>query len=124
MMQAEIWTNPKNARLHHGLGVALHAAGRHDEALVSFHKAWELEPGYNEPMNFIGVILKNKGDRQGAMAAYRKALSKTPEFDRSLFNLVSMLTMTRDADDTKKEAERERARGKPREKPREKRRRG
>ena len=92
MMSAEVRTNPNNARLHHGLGVALHSAGRRKEAIHSFQRAWDLWPGYNEPMNFIGVALKEQGDRYGALDAYRLALSKTPAFTKSLFNLASLLT--------------------------------
>ena len=37
-MAAEVYTNPNNARVHHGLGVALYAAGRKEEAMqVSTH---------------------------------------------------------------------------------------
>ena len=37
-MAAEVYTNPNNARVHHGLGVALYAAGRQEEAMqVSYN---------------------------------------------------------------------------------------
>ena len=91
MMRNEIWTNPNNARLHHGLGVALHSAGKELEAIASFEEAWRLWPGYNEPMNFIGVVKKNRNDRMGALQAYRLALKETPEFTKSLFNLGALL---------------------------------
>ena len=35
-MAAEVYTNPNNARVHHGLGVALYAAGRKEEAMQVF----------------------------------------------------------------------------------------
>jgi tetratricopeptide (TPR) repeat protein len=92
MMKAEVATNPNNARLHHGLGVALHAAGQIDKAMLSFHKAWELWPGYNEPMNFLGVIYKTRGQRQKAIESYQLALKHTPEFTKALYNLASVLT--------------------------------
>ena len=90
-MQANAYTNPRNARILHGLGVALHAAGQEDSAMEKFQLAWDLWPGYNEPMNFIGVLQNKRGNREEALAAYRLALKETPEFTKSLYNIVDIL---------------------------------
>ena len=91
LMRANIQNNPLNARLFHGLGVALYAAGQEDAAMENFQRAWDLWPGYNEPMNFMGVVHMKRGRRHEALQAYRRALEETPEFTKSLYNIVSIL---------------------------------
>ena len=91
LMRANIKSNPRNARLYHGLGVALYAAGQEDAAMENFRRAWDHWPGYNEPMNFMGVVHMKRGRREEALQSYRRALEVTPEFTKSLYNIVGIL---------------------------------
>ena len=98
LMEAEVRGNPRNARLHHGMGVALWSAQDEKAALKSFKKAWELHPGYHEAMNFIGVIHSKHPDRrEEALTAYRKTLKLTPSFMKTLENLASLLVKSNNA---------------------------
>jgi superkiller protein 3 len=54
--------DPKNARDHYDLGLALYGKGQLDEAIASYKKALELDPKYATAHNNLADILANSAD--------------------------------------------------------------
>ena len=48
---------------------------REDAAMLNFQLAWDLWPGYNEPMNFMGVVYEAWPTSRG-LEAYRRATAR------------------------------------------------
>jgi len=65
-------------------GFCLFKLARYDEAIECFRTCLEVDPRSAIDWANIGSCLRDKGDRQGAIAMYRKALSLDPgiEFAR------------------------------------------
>eukprot|EP00983_Pelagomonas_calceolata_P133388 1161960-Pelagomonas_calceolata.AAC.12 len=70
----------------------LFACTQFDAALEWYHKATRLHPMYAEAHCNVGVILKERGDLEGAIAAYNRALSAAPNFGIVHGNLAIALT--------------------------------
>jgi serine/threonine-protein kinase len=56
----------------------LDCAGYHDEALQQIHRTLEMDPNFGVASWVLGQILENKGDLNGAIAAYQKAQETIP----------------------------------------------
>jgi Flp pilus assembly protein TadD len=81
----------KNPYFQKGLGQALLATHRYDEAVGSFRKALELNPYYVDVRNDLGTALMMSGHRNEGknefMAAFNDATNPTPEISsRNLGN--------------------------------------
>jgi hypothetical protein len=72
--QAGIRLHPTDPLLHFGLGVALQAQQRSDEARAPFARALELEPRFTAAADLLGQILYASGDLGGAIALYERAM--------------------------------------------------
>ena len=59
-----------------GKGSALNALGRLDEAAAVFKKVLVLDPGNQYGLAELGLVRLNKGDTEGAKAAFKKALAR------------------------------------------------
>lgn len=59
----------------------------HDDAIACFEKAIEIDPESGIDYANIGSNLRDKGDTEGAVAMYRKALSLDPTLDFARQNL-------------------------------------
>lgn len=61
------------AEAHHGLGLALRAAGRPGEALSSCREAERLDPKSSPAAICVGALLTEIGDAEAALTALRRA---------------------------------------------------
>jgi len=82
---------PREPIYHSNLGLALHAAGRVEEALSHFRQAIKLSPSYSDAHNNLGVALREEGRLDEAIAAYRQALKLSPDDVSRLDNLAVAL---------------------------------
>lgn len=62
------------AEAHHGLGLALRAAGRESEALSACQEAERLDPSLAAASMCVGALLTDVGDSEAALAALRRAV--------------------------------------------------
>lgn len=69
-------TNRDGGEAQHGLGLALLAVGRPQEALDACLEAERLDSSSAEASLCVGVLLVEAGDTAGAVAAFRRALAK------------------------------------------------
>ncbi len=74
--RAALQLNPTRVDAAHGLGLALYAMRDFDGALVAFRTASRLNPiaNYN-----LGNVLEQKGDKAGALDAYKRYLAAAPD---------------------------------------------
>jgi len=70
--------SPGNFKVRCNLSIALHGAGRYDEALEHIREAVRLNPGHDTPHFIMGYILYNKGRFAHALNALEKALEINP----------------------------------------------
>lgn len=69
-------TNRDGGEAHHGLGLALLAAGRLGEALEACREAERLDRLSAAASSCVGALLTKAGDTSGAVQALRRALEK------------------------------------------------
>ena len=69
------------------LGLALHAAGRRDEAIAALRRALALNPGYSEAHNHLGLALQEAGRLDAALACFHAALDCRPGNAQAINNL-------------------------------------
>jgi tetratricopeptide (TPR) repeat protein len=69
---------PENASIHNELGLALHYAGKSDEALVALKKATALDPKMQRAWLSQGFVLKSTGKAAQARAALEKTVALGP----------------------------------------------
>ncbi|CAM9759864.1 unnamed protein product [Ectocarpus sp. 6 AP-2014] len=74
---AAVDSNREHGEAQHGLGLALLATGRPEEALVACREAERLDPDLPSATSCIGAILTDAGDIAGALTALRHAAEKT-----------------------------------------------
>jgi tetratricopeptide (TPR) repeat protein len=80
VMSQAVKVHPDDYILWIGLGNALvdHAGVLTPAAEYSYKHAAELAPGYPAPLYFFGLALARSGDRDGAIAAWKKVLARAP----------------------------------------------
>ena len=69
-------TNRDGGEAQHGLGLALLAAGRPEEALEACREAERLDRSSAAASSCVGALLTGAGDASGAVQALRRALEK------------------------------------------------
>jgi len=83
---------PENAEAHFGLGVALKARGRLEDAVVSYQRAIELRPDLAEAHNNLGNVLGDLERFDEALVAYQHAAVLNPELEDIHANLGGTLS--------------------------------
>jgi cytochrome c-type biogenesis protein CcmH len=80
VLQNAVHKYPGNAQLWVGLGNALvdHAGVLTPASEYAYERAAELAPGHPAPMFFMGLALARSGDRQDALAMWKRVLANAP----------------------------------------------
>ena len=91
-----LWTHTlactaRNSVAHNSFGVVLTNQGRHDEAIVQYQAALEIDPEYQEAYCNLGTALAGRGQYGEAIACYQKALQIQPDFMPAHCNLGRVL---------------------------------
>ena len=95
-MRQAIQASPKDAGLHHALGLTLVRLKRQDEALAELARAAELEPDRARYPYVYAVALDASGRRADAIQALKDNLARHPA-DRD--TLSALVSFNRDAGD-------------------------
>lgn len=66
-------------------------AGRHDEAVASYRRLLQADPGQAEVYVNIGIALRAQGRSGEAIACYKQAIQLKPEFVEAYYNLANVL---------------------------------
>jgi len=86
--------NPKDARAHNHLGVALMSQGHTPEALQHFRTAARLQPDYDEAHYHLGVLYSMQGKLPNARLEFERAIACNPDYFKAHVNLANIfLTM-------------------------------
>ncbi|MCK4786001.1 MAG: tetratricopeptide repeat protein [Desulfobacteraceae bacterium] len=64
---------------HSNLGIALFFQGKRDEAMVHFHKALHINPGFADARTNLGIVLANKGRMTEAISHFSEVLRINPD---------------------------------------------
>lgn len=80
LLQNAVRRYPGSPQLWVGLGNALvdHARGLTPPAELAYQRAAQLAPGYPAAPFFYGLALARSGDREAAVALWRRVLAKSP----------------------------------------------
>jgi cytochrome c-type biogenesis protein CcmH len=80
ILQNAVRRYPDDPQLWIGLGNALvdHARGLTPPAELAYRRAAELTPGHPAAPFFYGLALARSGDRQGAVAIWKRILANAP----------------------------------------------
>jgi tetratricopeptide (TPR) repeat protein/precorrin-6B methylase 2 len=87
LMRRLVELRPAESEAHYGLGVALRAQKRYDEALPAFERAAELDESAVHAHVNIGVTLMDLGRFADAEAPLRKAIALAPDNAGNWINL-------------------------------------
>jgi predicted CXXCH cytochrome family protein len=98
ILQETIVAVPRDAGLHHALGLALVRLKRNDEALAELNKASELDPERSRYAFVYAVALHSGGRIQEAMTVLKGNLARHPN-DRD--TLLALISFSRDSGDAK-----------------------
>ncbi len=98
ILQETIAAAPRDAGLHHALGLALVRLKRNDEALAELNKASELDPDRSRYAYVYAVALHSAGRVQEALTALKANLARHPN-DRD--TLLALISFNRDNGDAK-----------------------
>jgi tetratricopeptide (TPR) repeat protein len=80
--------NPRDARAFYYLGNLLYDKQRYDEAINSWERSCELDPGFSIPWRNLGIAYFNvRHDPQRAAECYRKAFAANPRDPRLLYEM-------------------------------------
>ena len=69
-------------------GLAHYEAGRLGQAETLYRRVLGREPDHPDALNLLGVILQDKGDLAGSIAALSRAVAADPEFPEAFANLA------------------------------------
>jgi tetratricopeptide (TPR) repeat protein len=98
ILEDTIAATPRDAGLHHALGLALVRLKRNDEALAELNKASELDPERARYAYVYAIALHSGGRVQDAMTALKSNLARHPN-DRD--TLLALISFSRDSGDAK-----------------------
>jgi len=88
-----------HAAIYNNLGNALRAAGRHEDAKISYYRGLILDPQSVELHVNLGNALRDEGGLTAAVASYRAALRFTSTHQGALMNLACILIEAGPADE-------------------------
>jgi tetratricopeptide (TPR) repeat protein len=91
-----LWTeelrhDPRSARAHNNLGIAVQKRGAYAEAEGHFRTAVEIDPDNVEPWNNLATALVHQRRRAEAVKAFEQALKRRPAFVLARTNLADTL---------------------------------
>jgi protein O-GlcNAc transferase len=72
---------------HSHRGLVLASLERQEEAIASYRRALDIQPGQAETLNNLGNALRTQGDLPGALASYRQAFAAQPDQAETAINL-------------------------------------
>ncbi len=96
LLRSVLADSPREAAVHHALGLTLTRLKRSDEALAEFQKSTELEPDSSRYAYVYAVALHSGGHRDEAMTELKGALRSHPGDREILQALVSFSRMSGD----------------------------
>jgi predicted CXXCH cytochrome family protein len=96
ILREAISASPRDATLHHALGLALTRLKLPDEAIAAFRHASELEPASARYVYVYSVALHSAGRAYDAIAVLKKSLATHAE-DRDI--LLALVSFSREAGD-------------------------
>ncbi len=79
LAMADTWAGSEEASERNNLGVQLLRQGRAEEAIVEFHKAVALDPGFAAARLNLAYVYDGKGQIEEAIAEYLKAVEIEPQ---------------------------------------------
>lgn len=88
LQKKELSPMQKEARLYRSQGLEQQNVSNIDEAMSSYQKAIETDPGYAVPYNDLGIIYEALGDINRAEDYYQKALTIDPNYLSAYSNLA------------------------------------
>jgi predicted CXXCH cytochrome family protein len=89
VLRTALMASPRDAGLHHALGLALVRLKRSDDALVELRHAAELEPERARYAYVYAVALHSTGHGHDAIAVLKQSLAQHPRDRETLLALVS-----------------------------------
>jgi tetratricopeptide (TPR) repeat protein len=89
-LRRAVGLDPRSARAHSKLGVALARQGRHDDAIEQFRRSLEADPLHAPAYTNLGTVYQEQGRTEAAMAAYRKAIELDPDYWVAHQNLAAL----------------------------------
>ncbi len=90
---------PTNPKVYNNLGVALVAAGRHDEAVQAFKQAVRLRPEFAEARFNLAAEMRKAGRHEEAVANYESGLQFVPDYAEGRYELGAELFALNRRDD-------------------------
>jgi Flp pilus assembly protein TadD len=81
-------TSPDDAYTLSLTGMLNFRQEKYDEALDNLSRAAQLDPKNAETQNYLGITLSQKGQREGAETALRKAIMLQPNYAGAHHNLA------------------------------------
>jgi type IV pilus biogenesis/stability protein PilW len=84
-------TAASDALIHFNSGVDLYRQRDYAKAIQAYQKVIEIDPGYAEAYNNLGIIYQEAGDFDRALSAYQKAIEINPKSEKALNNLGVLL---------------------------------
>ena len=80
MYQTAVQMDANNRYAQYGLGIALAATGKRDDAIKALEKAAQLTPRDPAPLRAIGRLYLESGELDKALAAFDRGLERQPQF--------------------------------------------
>ena len=84
-------TDPNSVNAHYNLGFGLAQLGRHQEAVVAYERALEIEPDYGYAHNNLANALGKVGKHEEAIRHFQQALELDPGYAEAHHNLANVL---------------------------------
>jgi len=84
-------TAASDALIHFNSGVDLYHQRDYAKAIQAYQKVIEIDPGYAEAYNNLGIIYQEAGDFDRALSTYQKAVEINPRYEKALNNLGVLL---------------------------------
>ena len=81
-------TNSNSAKIYNNRGVAYSDLGKHNEAILDYKKALEIDPYNADSYNNLGVSLLNKKEYSQALAEFNKTLRINPHYSQAYYYIA------------------------------------
>jgi len=78
----------ENFVAHNNLGISLVEKGDYNEAIIHYHKAIRIDPGFCDPYYNLGFISYKQGNIQEAIFRFQNAIACNPNFAQSYYFLA------------------------------------